>query len=518
MMEITVYDTTLRDGAQRAGLSFSVADKVRIARRLDGLGLPYIEGGWPGSNPKDARLFAELKQQPLRQARAVAFSSTRKSGTGVEADPNLRAALETETPAVAIFGKAWDYHVTTALGTGLEENLRMIGESVAYLRHLGREVIYEAEHFFDGLRANPEYTWATLRSAAAAGADWLVLCDTNGGSLPWTVAEVFGEAARRFPGRRLGIHAHDDGGVAVANTLAAVEAGALMVQGTINGYGERCGNANLCTVIADLELKMGRSCLPPGRLAELTAVSHYVSELANLPSADAQPYVGRNAFSHKGGVHVSALAKDPHLYEHVEPTSVGNERHVLVSELAGRSNLRFRFEGDLSPAKAASLLELVKARELEGYQYEGAEASLQLLGRDGAAPFELLGLRVLISGGGEAGASIEASIKLRIGERVVHTAAEGNGPVNALDSALRKALIEVHPEVTRVRLTDYKVRVLEGSDGTGAQVRVLIESSDGERVWGTVGVSPNIIEASWQALADSLIYYLTRDKAPSLPA
>lgn len=513
MSAITVYDTTLRDGAQRAGISFSVGDKLHIARRLDDLGLAYIEGGWPGSNPKDQRFFTELKRHPLRRARAVAFSSTRKATTTVEIDPNLRALLEAGTPDVAVFGKSWDYHVTTALGTDLAENLRMIGESVAYLRRLDRRVIYDAEHFFDGLRANPEYAWATLRAAADAGAEWLVLCDTNGGSLPWTVAEVVKEAGRRFPGRRLGIHAHDDGGVAVANTLAAVEAGALMVQGTINGYGERCGNANLCTVMADLELKMGRICLPPGGLAELTAVSHYVSELANLPFSDAQPYVGRNAFSHKAGVHVSALSKDPRLYEHVDPGAVGNQRHILVSELAGRSNLLQRLDGGLSAARAASILELVKVRELEGYQYEGAEASLHLLGRDGPAPFRLLGLRVLVSSDGEGGTNSEASIKLRIGERLVHTAAEGNGPVNALDSALRKALMEVHPQVARVRLTDYKVRVLEGSDGTGAKVRVLIESTDGERVWGTVGVSANILEASWQALADSLAYYLTRAEA-----
>ncbi|HEY3315029.1 MAG TPA: citramalate synthase [Bacillota bacterium] len=506
---ITVYDTTLRDGAQRAGLSFSLADKLRIARRLDALGLPYIEGGWPGSNPKDARFFAELRRRPLRQAKAVAFSSTRKAAAGVEEDPTLQSLLEADTPTVAIFGKSWDHHVTVALGTSLEENLRMIAESVAHLRRQGREVVYDAEHFFDGLRANPDYAWATLEAAAEAEADWLVLCDTNGGTLPWTVAEAVREAARRFPGQRLGIHAHDDGGVGVANTLAAVEAGALMVQGTVNGYGERCGNANLCTVIADLELKMGRLCLPPGRLAEITAVSHYVSEVANLPSTDSLPYVGRNAFTHKAGVHVSALAKDPVLYEHTPPESVGNQRHILVSELAGRSNLLNRFADSLEPAEAASLLELVKAREFEGYQYEGAEASLELLSRGGPAPFQLLGLRVLVSDGGEAGARSEVSIKLKVGERVVHTAAEGNGPVNALDSALRKALMEVYPEVARVRLTDYKVRVLEGSDGTAARVRVLIESSDGERAWGTVGVSVNILEASWQALADSLVFYLT---------
>lgn len=508
MHSVTLYDTTLRDGSQRAGITYSVEDKLRIARRLDSLGMAYIEGGWPGSNPKDAQFFAELASAPLRQAKAVAFSSTCRAGVKPEADSTLALLVAAGTPVVTIFGKSWDFHVTQGLGTTLEENLRMIRDSVAWLKANGREVIYDAEHFFDGYRANPAYAMATLRAAFAAGAGWLVLCDTNGGTLPTDVGRIVRDVAGALPLASLGIHAHDDSGLGVAVSLAAVEAGALMVQGTINGYGERCGNANLCAVAPNLELKMGRRCLPPGKLQELTAVSRFVSELANLPPWDAQPFVGRNAFTHKAGVHVSALMKDPAMYEHMPPETVGNERHVLISELSGRSNLLHRFGGALDADAAGALVQLVKERENQGFQYEGAEASLAVMQHRGPAPFELLGFRVLVTGGGAAVQSSEASIKLRVGDRVVHTAAEGAGPVNALDLALRKALTEVHPEVAGVRLLDYKVRVLEGSDGTEAQVRVLIQSGDGESTWGTVGVSANILEASWQALSDSLTYYL----------
>ncbi|HEY3368794.1 MAG TPA: citramalate synthase [Symbiobacteriaceae bacterium] len=513
MQSVTLYDTTLRDGAQRAGISYSVEDKLRIARRLDSLGMPYVEGGWPGSNPKDEEFFAELRLQPLRHARAVAFSSTCRAGLSPEQDPTLAALLAAGTETVTIFGKSWEFHVTRGLGVTLEENLRMVRESVAYLRQQGREVIYDGEHFFDGYRANPAYALATFRAAFESGANWLVLCDTNGGNLPGEAARIVSEVAAALPGARLGIHAHDDSGLGVAVSLAAVEAGATMVQGTINGYGERCGNANLCAVAPNLELKMRRSCLLPGKLKELTAVSRFVSELANLPPWDAQPFVGRNAFTHKAGVHVSALMKDAAMYEHMPPETVGNERHVLISELAGRSNLVHRF-GDLLDASAAgALVKLVKERENQGYQYEGAEASLELLSRSEDAPFALLGFRVLVTGGSEAPESSEASIKLRVGDRTVHTAAEGDGPVNALDLALRKALAEVYPAVAGVRLLDYKVRVLEGSEGTEALVRVLIESGDGQSTWGTVGVSTNILEASWQALSDSLTYYLSKSGA-----
>ncbi|HYF94808.1 MAG TPA: citramalate synthase [Symbiobacteriaceae bacterium] len=510
MQAATLYDTTLRDGAQRAGISYSIQDKLRIAHRLDALGVAYIEGGWPGSNPKDEEFFARLRREPLRHARAVAFSSTCRAGSRPEDDVTLRMLVAAETPVVAIFGKSWDFHVLTGLGTTLEENLRMIRESVAYLKSRGREVVYDAEHFFDGYAANPAYALATLQAAHEGGADWLVMCDTNGGTLPGEVARLTQVLKDRFPGASLGIHAHDDSGLGVANSLAAVEAGAAMVQGTINGYGERCGNANLCAVIPNLELKMGRPCLPPGRLGELTSVSHFVSELANLPPWDAQPFVGRNAFTHKAGVHVSALMKDSRMYEHLSPELIGNERHVLVSELSGRANVLHRFEGSMNAAEAAALVKLVKERENQGYQYEGAEASLELISYHGDMPFELLGLRVLLTGGAQSPQTSEASIKLRIGDRVVHTAAEGNGPVNALDTALRKALTEVYPSIACVELVDFKVRVLEGSQGTGALVRVLIESSDGDRAWGTVGVSTNVIEASWQALSDSLAHYLIR--------
>lgn len=510
MRAVTLYDTTLRDGSQRAGISYTSQDKLRIARRLDDLGIPYIEGGWPGSNPKDEAFFTLLKQQPLSHAKAVAFSSTCRAGAQPEGDPTIQALLKAETEVVAFFGKSWDYHVTSALGTTLEENLRIIRESVAYMKQQGREVVYDAEHFFDGFRANPEYALATLAAAVEGGADWLVLCDTNGGNLPGHVFQRVRAVAERFPGVRLGIHAHDDSGLGVAVTLAAVEAGAEMVQGTINGYGERCGNANLCAIIPNLQLKMNRPCLPPEKLQELTGVSNFVAELANLPAWEAQPFVGRNAFTHKAGVHVSALMKDPIMYEHIPPEAVGNERRVLVSELAGRSNVLHHFGEELARDEAAALVQLVKERENQGYQYEGAEASLELLTRQSPPPFELLGLRVWVGVGADGSETCEAIIKVRVGQRTVHTAAEGNGPVHALDQALRKALTEVWPEVAQVRLLDYKVRVLEGSQGTESPVRVLIESGDGRQTWGTVGVSNNILAASWQALADSLVYYLTR--------
>jgi len=518
MHMVTLYDTTLRDGSQRAGISFSSQDKLRIAARLDSLGVPYIEGGWPGSNPKDEEFFALLRRHPLKSAKAVAFSSTCRAGVAPEHDATLRALLDASTRAVAIFGKSWDFHVIGALSTTLEENLRMIRESVAYLRQCGREVIYDGEHFFDGYRANPAYALATLRAARKGGADWLVPCDTNGGNLPEDVARIMRTVAAEFPGARLGIHAHDDSGLGVAVSLAALEAGATMVQGTINGYGERCGNANLCAIIPNLELKLGLKCLPEGKLAELTAVSHFVSELANLPHWEAQPFVGRNAFAHKAGVHVSALMKDSAMYEHIPPELVGNERHVLVSELAGRSNLTYHFGRELNAGDAASLTRLIKEREHQGYQYEGAEASLELLVKGYPSIFELQRLRVTVTAE-DAQYLSEASIKLRVGTRVVHTAAEGNGPVNAVDAALRKALTEVYPEVGRVSLLDYKVRVLEGSAGTQALVRVLIESGDGERSWGTVGVSANVLEASWQALSDGLAYYLhTSAQTPAATA
>jgi len=517
-MFVTLYDTTLRDGSQRAGISFTSQDKLRIAHRLDALGVPYVEGGWPGSNPKDEEFFALLQANPLPRSKAVAFSSTCRAGLRPEEDPTLAALLAAATPAVAIFGKSWDFHVIGALETTLEENLRMISDSIRYLKQQGREVIYDAEHFFDGYKANPDYAMATLQAAHDAGADWIALCDTNGGNLPDMVSTAVRVVAKAFPLTQLGIHAHDDSGLGVAVSLAAVQAGATMVQGTINGYGERCGNANLCAIIPNLELKMNRPCLPQGGLAELTPVSNFISELANLPPWDAQPFVGRNAFTHKAGIHVSALMKDPAMYEHLPPDRVGNDRRVVVSELSGRSNLLHQFGDHMDKSEASSLTRLIKEREHQGFQYEGADASLELLARGYAPIFELLQLRVLVSAGSESTENSEAMIKLRLADQVIHTAADGNGPVNAVDVALRKAIGMVYPKVNDVKLVDYKVRVLEGSGGTGALVRVLIESSDGNRTWGTVGVSANILEASWQALQDSLNYYLHTEQGVLEPA
>jgi 2-isopropylmalate synthase len=512
MDRVVLYDTTLRDGSQRAGISYTVADKIKIARRLDEFGIPYIEGGWPGSNPKDEEFFRAIRDLPLRQAKVVAFSSTRKAGVACEQDAILRQLAAAGTETVCLFGKSWDFHVTDGLGTTLAENLRMIRESVAWLRSIGRDVIYDAEHFFDGFKANPDYALQTLRAAEEGGASWVVLCDTNGGTLPTELGGVVRHVKERFR-TPLGIHTHDDSGVGVANSVVAVEMGARMVQGTINGYGERCGNANLVAVIPNLELKLGLRCLPDGALAGLHSLSHYVSEVANLPPLDAQPFVGRNAFAHKAGVHVSALLKSPRMYEHIEPSAVGNERHVLVSELSGRSNLVHRFGSEIADRDR---VERLKKLEFAGYQFEEAEASLELILRGAKPHFELEGLRVVTEKRPNGYPPCEATIKVKVGDRLIHTAAEGNGPVNALDAALRKALTEAFPSVEVVRLTDYKVRVLQGSDGTAAQVRVLIESTDGVSTWGTVGVSTNILEASWQALVDSYEYHLAKVEAARL--
>lgn len=515
MESIVLYDTTLRDGSQRAGISFSAADKVRIALRLDEFGMHYIEGGWPGSNPKDQEFFQAMKDVRLRKAKLVAFSSTRRAHVACGADNILAALLAAETPAVAVVGKSWDFHVTGALGTTLAENLNMIRDTLAYLKARGKEVIYDAEHFFDGFKANREYALATLLAAVQGGADWLTLCDTNGGTLPHEVAEIVQLVRETFPAARLGIHTHDDAGVAVANTLVAVRGGCRMVQGTVNGYGERCGNANLCAVVPNLQLKLGYPVVAPAQLRTLTALSHFVAETANLAPWDAQPFVGRNAYTHKAGIHVSALLKNPRMYEHTPPETVGNERRVLVSELSGRANLQYLFGGqELTDTQVKGLLERIKELEYQGYVFEGADASLELLAREQRgerAPFRLEGFAVTVQKRGDGDACCEATVKVRVGEQTVHTAAEGHGPVDALDRAARKALTEIFPSLRQVHLTDYKVRVLEGSDGTGARVRVLVESSDGVHTWGTVGVSSNIIEASWKALQDSLAYHVARE-------
>ncbi len=517
---IRIYDTTLRDGTQGEGVSFSVEDKVRLSTRLDALGIHYIEGGWPGSNPKDLRFFRRMQDVTLKHAKLAAFSMTRRAGGSPESDANMRAVLESGAPVATIVGKSWDFHVTDALETTLPENLAMIGDTIGWLRPQMDEVIFDAEHFFDGFRANREYALQTLRAADAAGAHWLVLCDTNGGTLPADLVEILREVTRhvRAP---LGIHVHNDAECAVANSLAAVREGVDHVQGTINGYGERCGNANLVSIIPTLMLKMHLDCIPEPNLHELRELSRFTSELANRKPWAAQPYVGDSAFAHKGGMHVSAVLKHPETYEHINPEAVGNHRRVLVSELAGKSNVvykarEFGIDLDRETPDSRRILEQLKALEDQGFQFEGAEASFELLmeralGRH-RPYFELDAYRVIVE---EQSASAdpvaEATVRVRVKGILEHTAAAGNGPVNALDHALRKALEEFYPSLRELKLLDYKVRILDESKGTGAKTRVLITSGDGEETWGTVGVAENIIEASWQALVDSIEYKLRRD-------
>ncbi len=511
---IVVYDTTLRDGAQGPGVSFSLEDKLQITVRLAQLGVAYIEGGWPSSNPKDAEYFRICREMDLGETRVVAFGSTRRAGQRAEADLSLRGILAAGTAAGAIVGKSSAFQVREVLGVTLEENLRMIEESVAFLRREGLQVFFDAEHFFDGYKEDPDYAFLTLRAAEAGGAAGLVLCDTRGGSLPWEVAKVI-VRVRDLCQAPLGIHAHNDGGLAVANTLVAVRKGVSQVQGTVNGYGERCGNANLCAIIPNLELKQGVRCLPAGKLTQLASLAHFVSELANLPADESQPFVGANAFTHKAGLHAGAVLKTPVAYEHVDPATVGGQRRVPVSELSGKSNLLYKareagLDLDKDSPSVARLLDKIKELENQGYQFEGAEASFELLAR------KILGVhtplfraeeyRVLVERKG--GIGVEATVKVRVGRDVFHTAADGNGPVNALDNALRKALMDSFPHLSKIRLADYKVRVLEGKDGTGARVRVLIESNDEHGHWNTVGVSTDIMEASWLALVDSLEYGL----------
>jgi len=515
-MAIQLYDTTLRDGAQREGISFSVDDKLKIARKLDELGIHYIEGGWPGSNPKDAEFFARARRLRLRQAVVTAFGSTRRAGVPVEDDPNIRALLEAETRTVTIFGKSWDLHVSRVLGTTLEENLAMIADSVGYLKGWGREVIYDAEHFFDGYKADPDYALRTLQAAERAGADCLVLCDTNGGTLPSELVAII-EEVKKATSVPLGIHAHNDSELAVANSLAAVQAGIVHVQGTINGYGERCGNANLCSIIPNLKLKLGYDCISDEQLRQLASVSRYVSELANLAHDAHLPYVGHSAFAHKGGMHVDALVKCEESYQHIDPALVGNRKRVVVSELSGKSNIVYKVEEfglnlSISPEQVRQIVQRIKELESQGFQFEGAEGSVELLIRRAQPgykpPFELIDFHVLVENRQGRGMLAEAAIKVRVGDEVMHTAAEGNGPVNALDLALRKALLPFYPQLAEIHLTDYKVRILDSEAGTAARVRVLIDSARGSRTWSTVGSSTNIIEASWQALADSLEYGL----------
>ena len=512
--QVFLYDTTLRDGAQSEGLSLSLEDKLKIAKELDRFGMNWIEGGWPGSNPKDCAFFERARDLDLKHARLVAFGSTRRRSQKTEDDANLKALLDAHTPTTALVGKTWTLHVTRVLGATPDENLAMIRDSVAFLKDHGKEVVYDAEHFFDGYAADPDYALATLEAAVGAGADWLTLCDTNGGALPWQVSDVVRKVVATFD-TPLGVHTHNDAELAVANALAAVEAGCTMVQGTVNGYGERCGNANLCSLIPTLNLKMDQPCVPPAHLPLLTELSRYVSEVANLnPNAHA-PYVGRSAFAHKGGIHVAAVEKVSESYEHISPGLVGNKRHIVVSELSGRGNIRTR-AGELGLDVAGletEVLERIKELEHQGFQYEAAEGSFELLthrmDEDYQPPFKLRDLFVVTER--RAGVeTAEATVKLAIGDEIAHTVAEGIGPVQALDRALRKALLPHFPELECVRLVDYKVRILDTAAATGATTRVLIEAAADEERWTTVGCSANIIEASAQALVDSLELFLTR--------
>jgi len=516
---VLLYDVTLRDGAQGEGVTFSVEDKLAITVRLDRLGIQYIEGGWPHpARPGDVEFFRKARKLRLSSAKMVAFGSTRRKGVKASRDEGLKALVAARTPAIAIFGKSWDLHVTDVLRTTLEENLAMVGDSVAFLKANRREVVYDAEHFFDGYKNNPEYAVATLKAAEEAGADMIVLCETNGGCLPHTVREIMEAVLPRFR-VPFGIHAHNDTECAVANSLAAVSAGATMVHGTINGLGERCGNANLCSVIPDLRLKMGVGCVSDAQLAQLRSVAMLVSELATRPPRDEAPWVGASAFAHKAGVHVSAVLRNTRAYEHADPAATGNRRRILVSDQAGLATVKLKAEGyglklDSDDAQGRAILGELKRKEAEGYHYEGAEASFELLVRRIAhgyrEPFVLVDFRVSVNKR-ESGATVsEATLKVRVGDAVEHTVAEGDGPVNALDRALRKALGRFYPELKSVHLMDYKVRVIDPQASTAAKVRVTIESTDGRDTWSTVGVSENIIEASWQALADSVSYKLMR--------
>jgi len=522
---IWIYDTTLRDGAQREGLSLSLEDKLRLARQIDRLGVPFIEGGWPGANPKDVQFFWQLQEEPLTQAELVAFCATRRPGVAAAEDPMLQPILAAGTRWVTIFGKSWDLHVTEGLKTTLDENLAMIRDTIAYLRAQGRRVIYDAEHWFDGYKRNPTYALETLQTAIAAGAEWLVFCDTNGGTLPYEISQIVAAVVQPFrassPQLRFGIHTHNDSDTAVANALAAVQQGVQMVQGTINGYGERCGNANLCSLIPNLQTKLGFDCIRDDQLAQLTEISRVVSEVVNLAPDDHAPFVGLSAFAHKGGIHVSAVARNPLTYEHMQPEQVGNRRRIVISEQSGLSNVlakarSFGIAMEKNDPACRLILQHLKDLESEGYQFEAAEASFELLMRETLGqrpqPFVIKGFQVHYDM--EVGTAAThrttslATVKVAIAGKDILEAAEGNGPVSALDAALRKALVTVYPAIDTFYLTDYKVRILNGAAGTAAKTRVLVESSNGHQRWTTVGVSGNILEASYRAVVEGLEYGL----------
>ena len=517
MNSIKIYDTTLRDGSQAEGISFTVEDKIRIAQKLDEMGAHYVEGGWPGSNPRDIDFFSKVNHVKFLQTKITAFGSTRYPNKKVEEDIVIQALLRTETEVVTIFGKTWDLHVRDALSTSLDENLRMIFESINYLKKHRTEVLFDAEHFFDGYKNNPEYAIKTIKEAESGGADWIVLCDTNGGSLPDEVHSIFSEVKNSI-NTRLGIHAHNDSEVAVANSLRAVEAGAQQVQGTINGIGERCGNTNLISVIPNLKVKMGLDCVSNEQLKKLKDVSAFVDELANKAHWNQQPFVGKSAFAHKGGVHVSAVRKNSETYEHIKPEVVGNSQRILISDLSGKSNVlhkakEFGIDVEAGEPKIQKILKTLKESENLGFQYEGAEASFELLMRDALGEkevfFDFISFRVIVEKQlGDEEPISEATVKLKVNGVQEVSTEEGIGPVNALDKAIKKALVKFYPELEKVDLYDYKVRILEEKKGTRAKTRVLIESGDEHTKWGTVGVSENIIEASWQALIDSIAFKL----------
>jgi len=516
-----IYDTTLRDGTQREGLSVSIEDKLRIARQLDQLGIPFIEGGWPGANPKDVQFFWQLKEEPLTQAEVVAFCSTRRANVPAAEEPMLQTILAAGTRWVTIFGKSWDFHVTEGLKTSLAENLAMIRDTIEYLRSAGRHVIYDAEHWFDGYKHNSDYALKTLEAAIAAGAEWLVLCDTNGGTLPHEISKIVRDVIGTIPPEtQVGIHTHNDSDTAVANALAAVFEGARMVQGTINGYGERCGNANLCSLIPNLQLKLGYRCLEANQLTQLTQASRSISEVVNLAPDEHAAFVGRSAFAHKGGIHVSAVERNPLTYEHIQPEQIGNSRRIVISDQAGLSNVlakarTFGIELSKHNPAAHQILQRLKALESEGYQFEAAEASFDLLMREALGKrqqlFEIKGFQVhcdLVQGIESHNSNALATIKIAVNSQDILEAAEGNGPVAALDAALRKALVNFYPQIAQFELTDYKVRILDGHSGTAAKTRVLVESKNGHQRWTTVGVSSNILEASYQAVVEGLEYGL----------
>ncbi len=532
METMYLYDTTLRDGTQGENISFSADEKMAIAKRLDEMGVHYVEGGWPGSNPRDMHFFDLAKRVDFKTSRLVAFGATRRPGIAVEDDANVKALIDSGTPAVAIFGKTWDLHVTQIMNNTLEENLAMISDTVAFLKSEGREVVYDAEHFFDGFREDEAYAIETLRTAVQAGADWVVLCDTNGGSLVYDVEAAttriksWLEALDVDPPPRIGIHTHNDSAMAVANSIVAIRAGARMVHGTINGYGERCGNADLTSIIPILKLKMGYDCITDANLAKLKHLSRFVSETANQVPSSSRPFVGRSAFAHKGGIHVNAIMKNPRAYEHTGPDTVGNRRRVLISDLSGKSNVEYKarelgvaLDGNGQDSRA--IVARIKDLEEKGYQFDVADGSFKILVEKFTEQFQPLfdleSFRVSIEKNKDQPCTAHATVKIGVGANEEITAAEGQGPVSALDNALRKALGRFFPDLDSMRLVDFKVRVIDGREGTEARVRVLIESRDKDEVWSTIGVSEDIIEASWQALADSFQYKLAKEQKAAAP-